>query len=159
MHRSDAELPQVFLQPGEFFLAREPAMIGTILGSCIGVTFWSPKHMVGALCHAMLPAHPRASSLADGLRYVDFCIHNLARLFDELGATRAEVQVKVFGGADMFASTDPARPTVGKQNRDLAIDMLRAEGYRVAAHSIGDTFGRKIKFNTRSGDVFLLRLT
>ena len=42
------ELSEVYLLPGEVHLARTPTIIRTILGSCVGVTFWSPKLGVGA---------------------------------------------------------------------------------------------------------------
>ena len=56
--------------PGELVLAREPTILATILGSCIGVTFWSARLGIGALCHAMLPRCPRRGreiSLAIGI--------------------------------------------------------------------------------------------
>lgn len=158
-----ADLPDVYLRPGELFLAREPTIIRTILGSCVGVTFWSERLRVGALCHAMLPRCPKAWSsnpeLNVGRQYVDSCIRELAQQFDSLGALRSEVQVKLFGGADvLLVGAQPLRPTVGRLNCEAAIEILRDEGYQVIASSLGDTFGRKIRFNTRSGEVLLLRL-
>ena len=52
------ELVEVYLQPGEMFLALEPTIIRTLLGSCVGVSFWSRRMGIGALCHAMLPQCP-----------------------------------------------------------------------------------------------------
>jgi len=160
MHNYEPDLPQVYLQPGESFFADQPTIIATILGSCVGVTFWSASLRVGALCHAMLPKCPPHSlagmSLANGRRYVDFCIHDLAQQFDELGVTRANVQVKLFGGADMLVhGADPLHPSVGKQNSETALELLHAEGYKVTSSSLGDSFGRKIKFNTGTGEVVL----
>ena len=90
----ESEVSEVYLQPGESYLARKPAIIRTILGSCVGVTFWSGRLGAGALCHAQLPRCPTNSSRrveprqpAD--RYVDFSIRDLARQFDELGAIRS----------------------------------------------------------------------
>lgn len=163
MVESEDDLPLIYLRPGELYLAREPTIIRTILGSCVGVTFWSARLRVGALCHAMLPKCPKAScsdtSLATGRQYVDFCIRDLSRQFDSLGVVRNEVQVKLFGGADvLFVDAALLRPTVGRLNCEAAIEILQDEGYQVIAASIGDTFGRKIQFNTGSGEVLLLRL-
>src|SRR5579863_5316644 len=106
MREIEDELPEIYLQPGEVHFARRPSIIRTILGSCVGVTFWSARLGAGALCHALLPRCPRdlsaGLSLAAGRRYVDFAIRDLAREFDQLGVSRAEVQVKVFGGADVL---------------------------------------------------------
>jgi chemotaxis protein CheD len=162
----DDELPHVYLRPGEFFLAREPTVIRTILGSCVGITFWSARLRIGALCHSMLPRAPTnlfdsgsEINLAEGRRYVDFCIHDLARQFDELGVPRTQVRVKLFGGADVLAVANPcAKPTVGRQNADTALHILAEEGYTIEAKSLGDVFGRKIRFNTGNGDVLVRKL-
>ena len=37
----ESEVLDVYLHPGESYLARKPAIIRTILGSCVGVAFWS----------------------------------------------------------------------------------------------------------------------
>jgi chemotaxis protein CheD len=164
MEIAKAPLQQVFLQPGQFFLAREPTVISTILGSCVGVTFWSKRLHVGALCHALLPTCPEPSGKGmtpeTGRRYVDYCIRDLIRQFYDLGVQRKETEVKLFGGADMFAADGTStRPTVGRMNYETALEVLRAEGFNVIASNLGETVGRKIKFNTATGDVMLLRLT
>jgi chemotaxis protein CheD len=160
----DSEVSDVYLHPGESYFAREPAIIHTILGSCVGVAIWSARLGVGGLTHSQLPRCPANSSagisLAEGRRYVDFAIRDLLRQFDELGATRAELQVKVFGGGDVLLASDGAgsRPTVGKLNCEAAIEVLRAEGLAVAASSVGGTCGLNIRFDTRTGEVRLRRL-
>jgi len=58
MPGADEQLPEVYVQPGESHLVREPTMLRTLLGSCVGVTFLVPRLGVGALCHPMLPPTP-----------------------------------------------------------------------------------------------------
>lgn len=163
MTELERKLPEIYLAPGDLVLAREPAILATILGSCIGLTFWCPRLGVGALCHSVLPTCPR-QPIAEGNssidhRYVDSCIRSLSSQFDLLGAARAEVQVKVFGGADVnFVNISDARPTVGRQNSEAAIRGLADEGYGIAAASVGSRFGRKIRFNTGNGEVQLVWL-
>jgi len=164
MRDIEAPMPQIYLQPGEMFLAHEPTIIETILGSCVGVTFWNQRTQVGALCHAMLPLCPvgqaKTIRLEDGRRYVDFCIHDLARQFEQQGIQQCEIEVKLFGGSDMLQVVESSsRPSIGRQNREIALDILEAEGYSVVASSLGEGFGRKIKFNTENGDVMVRRLT
>ena len=157
-------LPRVDLQPGKLYLARRPALLRTILGSCIGVTFWHARLGAGAMCHGVLPRCPLVwpgdACLADGHRYVDFSIRYLARKFDELGAVRRDVQVKVFGGADVLpVSGDPRRgPTVGAQNCQAAVEVLEEEGFTVSASDVGGVRGRRIQLHTGTGEVLLHRL-
>lgn len=165
MPNREAGLLEVYLQPGEMFLAREPTMIRTLLGSCIAVAFWSERMGIGALCHAMLPRCPEHSSGAvqpeTGYRYVDFAVRDIARKLDELGVHRSEVQVKVFGGADVLLSSENEtihRPTVGSLNCDSALDVLNEEGFQVIASRMRGTSGLNIHFNTGNGEVWLRRL-
>lgn len=161
----EAALPEVYLQPGESHLARSPTIIRTILGSCVGVTFWSAKLGIGALCHAQLPNCPKGSpaglTIKQGRRYVDFAIRDLARQFDELGVPRAEVRVKLFGGGDVLLVSEVAslKPSVGKMNCETALAVLRAEGFEVLASSLGGISGLNIRFHTGTGEVLLRRLT
>ncbi len=164
MTEADESLPEVYVQPGESRLVSEPAILRTLLGSCVGITFLIPRLGVGALCHPMLPAYPRKPraelSRAAGRRYVDFAIRDLAQQFDALGARRKEVEVKLFGGGDvLLVNDDAARPTVGKLNCEAAIRAIEEEGFGLAASSLGGNCGVNIHFNTKTGEVLLKRHT
>jgi chemotaxis protein CheD len=155
------EVSEVYLHPGESYVARKPAIIRTILGSCVGVTFWDARLGIGALSHSQLPKRPEIASAnrVSDHRYVDFAIQDLARQFDELGARRSEMQVKVFGGADVLVVNEGStRPTVGRMNCEMAVEVLREEGFQVLASSLGGTVGLHIRFDTRTGEVRLRRL-
>jgi chemotaxis protein CheD len=156
-------LPEVNLQPGELHLTRNPTILQTILGSCVGVTFWSKRLGAGALCHGVLPRRPKqlysGDPAVDG-RYVDFSIQYLARAFDSLGAGRKEVEVKVFGGSDVLpvSLSRGARDTVGALNTQAALEVLEAEGFTVLASDLGGNRGRKIQFDTGTGIVLVYKL-
>jgi chemotaxis protein CheD len=157
-------LPDLDLQPGELYLARSPAILRTILGSCVGVTFWSAQLGAGALCHGVLPrcpgVLPAGFSLSDGHRFVDFSIRYLAQQFDNLGAHRHQIEVKVFGGADVLPVSRCSRhkPTVGALNCTAALEVLEEKGFTVSASDLGGIRGRRIHFHTGTGEVLLHRL-
>ena len=154
-------LPEVNLQPGELYLARHPAILRTILGSCVSVTFWSPRLGAGAMCHGVLPRCPLlapGSSSSEGSRYVDYSIRYLAQKFDALGVRREELEVKLFGGADVLPIARVGRPTVGAVNRQTAIEVLAEEGFTLRSSDVGGVRGRRIQFDTGSGEVLVYRL-
>jgi chemotaxis protein CheD len=163
MPRHNTKLPEIYVQPGESRMVRKPVLLRTLLGSCVGITFWVPRLGLAAICHAMLPSYPSKPppkrSRVNGHRYVDFAIRDLARKFDSLGVNRSEVQVKLFGGGDVLLVGESSRPTVGKLNCESALKTLREEGFEVIASSLGGTSGLKIQFNTGTGEVLLQRLT
>ncbi|MGB9361908.1 MAG: chemotaxis protein CheD [Candidatus Sulfotelmatobacter sp.] len=160
----EGEVSEVYLQPGESHLAHQATIIRTILGSCVGISFWSARLGIGGLCHCQLPRWPAkpTAPLSPVIRrrYVDFAIRDFARQFDELGASRSEVQVKLFGGADVLVVNNSisSKPTVGKLNCLAAIEVVEAEGFAVVASSLGGTSGLNIQFDTRTGEVCLRRL-
>jgi chemotaxis protein CheD len=163
MIESGLILPDLNLQPGELYLVRRPAILRTILGSCIGVTFWSARLGAGALCHSVLPRCPpilpTRFSPSDGYRFVDFSIRYLAQQFDALGAHRHELEVKVFGGADVLpVDGQRHKPTVGALNCRIAIEVLEEKGFIVSASDLGGVCGRRIHFHTGTGEVLLQRL-
>jgi chemotaxis protein CheD len=159
--RQGSVLPDLDLQPGELYLARGPAILRTILGSCVGVSFWCRRLAAGALCHGMLPRCPAgaATEPAAGSRYVDFSIRHLTREFESLGARREELEIKLFGGADVLPTSGLGnRPTVGALNCLAACEVAAEEGLTVAACDLGGTRGRRIHFHTGTGEVLLHRL-
>ena len=153
-------LAAVSIQPGEIYLARSPMILQTILGSCVGVTFHSARLGAGAMCHGVLPRCPTGADPSELCRYVDFSIRYLAKQFDALGAHRSEVEVKLFGGADVLpisaARVDKA--TVGAQNSLVAREILEEEGFVIAASDLGGKVGRTIHFDTETGEVLVRRL-
>jgi chemotaxis protein CheD len=129
----------------------------------VGAAVWSPRLRIGALCHAQLPRAPAEAGeklgLAAGRRYVDFAMRDLLRQFDELDANRSELQVKLFGGADVLVvSAAAAAPTIGRMNCEVALAVAEAEGLHIVASSLGGTSGLNIKFHTGTGEVLLWRL-
>lgn len=159
----EAELPEIYVQPGESHLVRGSVILRTVLGSCVGVTFWHRQRQIAALCHPMLPEHPAGRqgtlSLAAARRYVDFAIRELSERLDGLGLQRRETEVKLFGGADPLQVGQPgSRLTVGRQNADRAQQVLEELGYHVIASRLGGKHGCHIDFHTETGEVFLRRL-
>ncbi|HTX42514.1 MAG TPA: chemotaxis protein CheD [Acidobacteriaceae bacterium] len=155
--------PEIYVQPGESRLVRTPAILRTVLGSCVGVAFWHQRLGIGALLHPMLPRAPGDArnrlGPAGARRYVDFTIREMADHLERLGAHRNETEVKLFGGADVLRGAGHGtRPTVGQLNRETALRVLREEGFGIAASCLGGTRGLHIQFHTATGEVLLRRL-
>jgi chemotaxis protein CheD len=165
MKRQMQGLETVNLPPGEMYLAKRPVLLQTILGSCVSATFWSPRLGIGALCHGVLPICPypwnaRTAWEAEGYRYVDFSLQALSHIFNTFGLGRHEIEVKLFGGADVipiFASRAD-RPTVGSLNAKRATEILEQEGLTICSQDLKGTRGRKVIFSTKTGDVFVRKL-
>jgi len=163
MATSEPQLREIYVQPGESHLVEHPAVMRTVLGSCVGITFLVPRLGIGALCHPMMPrcpaAQPAKLSVHTGRRYVDFAIRDMASRLDRLGAARTEAVVKLFGGNDVLTvSSGHVQPTIGRQNSEAALRVLAEEGFRIAASRLGGDHGVHISFETVHGEVLLRRL-
>ncbi len=155
-------LLELNLQPGELYLARKAMLLRTILGSCVGATIWCPRLGAGALCHGVLPLSPSTwppgTTLADAHRYVDFSIRYLVRKFDALGASRQELKVNLFGGADVLQiDARPGKTSVGAQNCQAALRVVQEVGLTVSGSDLGGARGRRVHFHTGTGEVLLQR--
>jgi chemotaxis protein CheD len=161
MPETEPDLPEFYLQPGEWCLVHRPSILKTVLGSCVSITFRAPRIDASAMCHPMLPVHASrplvGSDPVAARRYVDYVIREMANEFDRLGAKREEVEVKLFGGADVLASTRE-RATVGRMNAETALRVLKDEGFQVRASRLGGSRGVFIEFHTGTGEVLLRRL-
>ena len=103
---------------------------------------------------------PGGFSLSDGYHFVDFSIRYLAQQFDALGADRDQLEVKVFGGADVLpVAGQRHKPTVGALNCKIAMEVLEEKGFIVSASDVGGIRGRRIHFHTGTGEVLLQRLS
>jgi chemotaxis protein CheD len=162
---SDTEqLPVVYLKPGELHFAKKPTVVVTVLGSCLSVTMFHRRGL-GGICHGLLPRcnrpKDREVECLDGLKYVDSSIRQMVMAFDRYGVPRSEIEVKCFGGADMFTqkNADSGLVSIGKQNIITAEKTLASEGLTLRVKDVGGRQGRKILFYTHTGEVLLKRLS
>ncbi len=157
------ELPKVFLKPGEMYFAEKPLLISTILGSCITVTMFCRRCGKGAMCHGLLPYYKKshkAGKETNRFRYVDWSIHQMLERFLKGSATKTDIEVKIFGGAEIAKTSknDDSLQSVGEKNIEAAFETLKKLGLKAAKKDIGGESGRKIFFNTFTGDVYLKRI-
>ena len=150
----------LFLKPGQIMVSSEPLLVTTLLGSCVSVTMFSQRLQLGGICHAQLPGGgdpPGAERQKHPGKFVDCAIREMLGRLLAQGALRGELEVKLFGGSDMFDSRGRLR-SVGRQNTEMALRILEREGVRVSNQDLGGERGRKIIFHTHTGAVFLKRL-
>ncbi|HEX9079499.1 MAG TPA: chemotaxis protein CheD [Desulfuromonadaceae bacterium] len=154
----------VHLKPGEAHLTDRGELVVTVLGSCLSVTMFSSRKRLAGICHSLLPECGKpercGGECGEGYKYVACSIRQMAAAFERFAVPREEIEVKCFGGADMFARRDsrPELLSIGRQNILMAGRVIAAEGLRLKAQDVGGLLGRKVFFYTHSGEVLLKRL-
>ena len=160
----------VFLQPGDFHFADKNTRIETLLGSCVAITFWHPKRLIGGMCHYMLSAPAfRANPQQLNGKYAEDVITFFLQEIKAAGTLPSEYQAKIFGGGNMF--TNIIKPTqcvprdncfnlfpcnkIGCKNTLVANQLVKKHGFQLVNYDIGGTQHRKVIFDISSGDVWL----
>ncbi len=147
----------VTIHIGGVYASREPAVIRTVLGSCIAACLRDPTTGVGGMNHFMLPAPPNGDGEGDLTRFGVHAMELLIGEIQKLGGERERLQAKVFGGGHVLdiAESDDGVP---QQNIRFIFQFLRTEGIPLMAHDLGGRGARHIQFDTGSGTVRLKRL-
>lgn len=151
-------LPQIHLKPGELIITQSPGLIVTVLGSCVSVTMFHRRTRLAAICHAMLPDPKRGAGDAREpacYRYVSDVLPEMCARFAQAGLGPEEIEVKLFGGGNVInmAEETQSERWIGSVNIRRAREILREAGLCILASNVGGTEGRKIVFNTTSGEV------
>lgn len=144
--------------PGEYYVTARDMVLVTVLGSCVSACIRDRVSGIGGMNHFMLPEDgeaalgPASAPARYGSHAMELMIDQLLRL----GAHRANLEAKVFGGGNVVSSIDQAN--VGEQNADFALNYLRTEGISVVSHDLLDVFPRKVYFFPGSGRVLVKKL-
>ena len=137
--------------PGEFFVSEDDMLIVTTLGSCIAACLWDRERRIGGMNHFMLP-----EGQGDSGRYGSYAMELLINQLMKRGASRSNLEAKVFGGGAVIASMTTLN--VGERNTQFVIDYLRTERIPVVSKDVLDTCARKVCMLPASGKVLMKRL-
>jgi chemotaxis protein CheD len=140
--------------PGEYFVHDETILITTTLGSCIAACLWDRQLRLGGMNHFMLPHG--ASDGAGAGRYGAFAMELLINEMVKRGATRANMEAKVFGGGAVMSAINTLN--VGERNTEFVLDYLRTERIPVVSKDVLDIHPRKVCFIPDSGRALVKRL-
>ena len=139
-----------FLHPSSLLVSKDLQWITTVLGSCVSVCFCDPKKQIGGINHYMLPYWN-----GDGLespKYGNVAILQLLNKMYDFGVKKEDIVCKIFGGGDVLGEQNSVF-NVGQRNIELAYRMVFELGISIANSSTGGKLGRKIHFNTGTGEV------
>jgi chemotaxis protein CheD len=149
------------LLPGDYYVTREDEVLDTVLGSCVSACIRNPKLKIGGMNHFMLP-RPSGSgndtweSLAGrATRYGTASMEQLINRILHVGGTRADLEVKIFGGGKVLSSLSD----VGNHNVTFVRDFLKQEGLKVSSEDVGDTCPRHVQYFPLTGRVRVRHLT
>lgn len=143
------------LLPGDYYVTCEDEVLDTVLGSCVSACIRNSRLRIGGMNHFMLPRPSGEGSdnwdnvAGRATRYGTASMEQLINRILAAGGSRADLEVKVFGGGRVLASlTD-----IGNHNVSFVRDFLRQEGLRIVAEDVGDTCPRHVQYFPLTGRV------
>jgi chemotaxis protein CheD len=137
-----------FLHPGGVVAFDRPAVVTTILGSCVSLCLYDTVTGVGGMNHFLLPGG------GEGPRYAEPACEELRRLVLARGASPWHLRAKLFGGAWMHAGGT----ALGPRNGEVARAILQDWRLPLTAFDVGGPHGRKLVFETATGHAFVRAL-
>lgn len=143
-------MKQIYLYPGQWAYSSEPAGIGTILGSCVGVALYDYKRKTGGLNHYLLPNLPPNET--PSTRYGDVAIAALIEAMMQDGSEKKSLQAKIFGGANVLSGVTIGQG-IGARNIEIAKQLLDDAKIPILEEDTGGTVGRRITLNSSTFEV------
>ena len=150
-------LIDIFLQPGEYFVADADYQLRTTLGSCVSITLWYPPTRQGAMSHFLLPTYGLSDTTVRPLdaRYGDEALTLMLAQLAQAGARPSQCQGKIFGGGNMFPKHSRSSTMhIGRRNGEAARTLLQSHGIPIVSECLFGIGHRQIIFDVSTGDVW-----
>lgn len=136
------------------------------LGSCLGLSFYSPSLKLGGLMHIALPessTNPQKSKLLP-FYFVDSALVALIELCEKHKINPYECELKVAGGANMSSPAAASQITnphydIGRRNIEAIEIGVRNWGLAIKAKSLGGKISRNMSLDLSNGKVLVYNTT
>ncbi len=142
---------RVYLYPGSLWAGEQPAVVTTVLGSCVSVCLWSDD--IAGINHFILPRGGTSPSA----RYGNHALPMLLQRVVELGADATKLFAAIFGGSSVLGGAHHEQ-SLGMRNVIEAREFLERYDIPVIRADVGGSEGRKLTFRTIDGTTFVRKL-
>ena len=143
--------------PGEYYFTNDDMMITTVLGSCVSACIRDRVSGIGGMNHFMLPeSGDRNDVLSSSMRYGGYAMEVLVNQLVKMGANRARLEAKVFGGGAVLRGFTTVN--VGERNSEFVLEYLETERIKVVSQDLMGLYPRKVYYFPASGRVMVRKL-
>jgi chemotaxis protein CheD len=143
---------EVSIHIGGVFASREPAVVRTVLGSCVSACLFDPLTNVGGMNHFMLPEGEQDADLPTryGINAMEVLINEVMKK----GGERRRLRAKVFGGGHVL-NIQSVGMAVPERNARFVKDFLATEKIPILSQRLGGTNPLQVHFFTHVGKVLI----
>lgn len=145
----------LYVHPGYGYLQIRDSVLYTVVGSGIAIIIFDIHKKMGGMCHFIKPCDENITKTDP--YYSIPSILGLLRLFYKRGSLKCDLETHIYGGAE-----DPAAPNyepgLAVNNIKNAVSILKSNGYKIISQDVGGNKGRKIIFNTHTGEIIIAKV-
>jgi chemotaxis protein methyltransferase CheR len=143
----EEKIPEHSIILGEVKVTQGPAVLKTLLGSCVAACLFDPVTGIGGMNHFSLPG---ASDEGVNSRYGAHAMELLITNIMKMGGDRRRLRANVYGGGAVIPFSSDAM-NIGKRNAEFIRTYLTGEGIPVDAETLGGNRGMFVKFRPDLG--------
>ena len=142
---------QQFLEPGFSAVSVKPTLLCSVSGSGIVITLWDRIKRIGAMAHCRYAAPKLGEELSN--YYVSVILPYLLKNLKKHSVYLNNIEAQIFGAGSRTGQIDRRMQKAIKEVRRIC----RREKVQISSEDIGGYAGRKIMFNTFSGETIILK--
>lgn len=139
---------EIALWAGDIVVCTEPALLTTVLGSCIAVCLFDSLRHFGGMNHYLLPTGGHTG------KHGDWSTTELIKRMLNHGSNLANLQAKIFGGSSPL-NLNRSTWSVGTANEAIARQILLDYDIPVVAERVGKKTGMRLMFENWSGTAWV----
>lgn len=127
---ADSNFKRITIYIGGYYASKEPAVIKTVLGSCISVCLFENKLKFGGMNHFMLPEMREWENPEDDYNHTRYGLFAMEVLINEiikLGGKKENLTAKIFGGGHVLTGMTSNLLQIPDKNIRFAKIFIRRE--------------------------------
>jgi len=126
-------------------IASGPAVLRTILGSCVGICIFDRIKKIGGLAHILLPVDTSNGTAIE--KFAETAIPHMVQMLLKEGAKKEFLSAKIAGGASMFKfEASVSLGQIGERNIEETKKVLEKLQIPLLDEDTGGSAGRVIDF-------------
>lgn len=155
---------RIVIDPGEYYVSREPEVISTLLGSCVSACLFDPLNRVFGMNHFLLAYRHHAHNIpiiqSEEGRYGVYAMELLINAMMKKGANKLNLKAKCFGGGNVLKLREDRenQQTVGDVNVTFIKEFLKNENIPLVGSCLGGNHGRTVHFVGTDYSVFIKKI-
>lgn len=146
---------EYFLEKAHLYVDTRPTILSTVVGSGVAVCLYDRIRRMGGMNNHSHPFtdDPKKATVT----YGNVAVSALIKMFLSSGSLRENLEAQIFGGAAPDETSYDVR-RAGVENIRVAKTVLRRYHIPIVSEDVGGMRGRKIVFNSGTGEVAVFKV-